>query len=192
MTTMPSLKERLQPYLPRLTLEWLAEAPGARHRAVEGSLVFADISGFTKLSEKLAKLGTVGAKEGIAEAGEIVVSPEFAARLPSSCVGAAKGEGRLLRKAPAGDAASLVWVLPELPDEVIEGSIPVAIRETLRAAIGEPEHRHVSVAFIHFDGTDELLRREDPSVLAEALHDLVSNTQAAVDTYGVCFLASDV
>ncbi|MDP9329986.1 MAG: tetratricopeptide repeat protein [Actinomycetota bacterium] len=302
MNTLPSLKERLQPYLPRLTLEWLAEAPGERHRAVEGSLVFADISGFTKLSEKLAKLGTVGAEEmadaitrcfsyllsvaydeggglvkfggdallllftadgsedhvvraaraamgmrkllqtvgklvtaggrvnlrmsvgahtgtfdfflvgeshreliatgpgssrvvemeGIAEAGEIVVSPEFAARLPNSCLGATKGEGRLLRKAPAGEASSLVWVLPELPDEVIEGSIPVAIRETLRAAIGEPEHRHVSVAFVHFDGTDELLRREAPNVVADALHELVANTQAAVDAYGVCFLASDV
>ena len=53
----------LQPYLPRLTLEWLANDPSALHRAVDGSVVFVDISGFTKLSEKLAKLGRVGAEE---------------------------------------------------------------------------------------------------------------------------------
>ena len=63
MSTTATLRARLQPYLPRLTLEWLADEGAARHRAVAGSLVFADISGFTKLSEKLAKLGTVGAEE---------------------------------------------------------------------------------------------------------------------------------
>ncbi|MDH5224102.1 MAG: adenylate/guanylate cyclase domain-containing protein, partial [Actinomycetota bacterium] len=63
MVTQPTIRGSLQPYLPRLTLQWLAEDPKALHRAVDGSVVFVDISGFTKLSEKLAKLGKVGAEE---------------------------------------------------------------------------------------------------------------------------------
>lgn len=53
----------LQQYLPRLVLFWDDEAPGARHRAIEGSMVFVDISGFTKMSERLARHGRVGAEE---------------------------------------------------------------------------------------------------------------------------------
>src|SRR3954451_5891583 len=58
-----SVHSRLQPYIPRLTLEWLATEPDRIHRSLEATLVFADISGFTALSEKLAKLGQIGAEE---------------------------------------------------------------------------------------------------------------------------------
>src|SRR6478672_3773458 len=58
-----SVQSRLQPYLPRLTLEWLATEPDRRHRSVDGSVVFVDISGFTRLSERLARFGRVGAEE---------------------------------------------------------------------------------------------------------------------------------
>jgi hypothetical protein len=54
VVTRTTIRSSLQPYLPRLTLQWLAEDPKALHRAVNGSVVFVDISGFTKLSEKLA------------------------------------------------------------------------------------------------------------------------------------------
>ncbi len=301
MTSTPSLRTRLQPYLPRLTLEWLAEDPNVRHRVIDGSLVFADISGFTKLSEKLAKLGTQGAEEmadvitrcfaelltiaydqdgglvkfggdallllftgespeehvaraaraafgmrkrlqtvgklvtaggrvnlrmsvgahtgsfdfflvgashreliatgpgitevvrmeGTAGAGEIVISSPFAALLPASCVAGSKGPGRLLRNAPPGGPSAHVWVLPDIDDVLLEGSISTATRETVLSGVAEPEHRQVSVAFIHFDETDELLVREGPGVLADELHGLVRDTQAAADEYGVCFLASD-
>ncbi len=53
----------LQPYVPHLVPEWLAESPEAEHRALEGTLVFADISGFTALTEKLAASGKAGAEE---------------------------------------------------------------------------------------------------------------------------------
>src|SRR5437764_4617292 len=55
--------ERLKPYVPRQILQWLAETPSVNYREIEGSLVFVDISGFTKLSERLAKRGKVGAEE---------------------------------------------------------------------------------------------------------------------------------
>ena len=52
--------ERLLPYIPRLLLDWPA---GARSLEVEGTLVSADLSGFTRLSERLAALGREGAEE---------------------------------------------------------------------------------------------------------------------------------
>ena len=130
--------------------------------------------------------------EGTATAGEIVLSPATIDHLPGGCVGAAKGEGWLLRSAPRGEAPSPTWVLPELEPATLEGSVPMAIRETLLAAINEPEHRQVCVAFLHFDGTDEILATQGPEVLADGLQQLVGETQAAVDEYGICFLASDV
>jgi class 3 adenylate cyclase/tetratricopeptide (TPR) repeat protein len=57
----------LAPYLPRLVIEWAGNdpwpPPSTTHRVVDGSLLFADISGFTALSERLAGNGRVGAEE---------------------------------------------------------------------------------------------------------------------------------
>ncbi|MGH2758003.1 MAG: tetratricopeptide repeat protein [Actinomycetota bacterium] len=53
----------LSPFVPRLVPEWIAEAPEARHRSIDGTLVFTDLSGFTAMSERLAELGKVGAEE---------------------------------------------------------------------------------------------------------------------------------
>ena len=300
--TTPAVRSRLQPYLPRLTLEWLADEPDRLHRRVDASMVFVDISGFTALSEKLAKLGRVGAEEmaeaingcftellvlayeqggsllkfggdallvlfpggepadqaaraaraaigmrkrlrqvgriqtpggrvnlrmsvgmhtgafdlflvgdshrelivtgpaatevvsmeGTADAGEIVMSPMAAALLPASSRGDAKGDGVFLRGAPAGEAPGTIAVLPEVSDELLMRSVPLATRDSLLAGVTEPEHRQVAVGFIHFDGTDALIEREGPDVLAGELDRLVRDTQAAVDELGVCFLGSDV
>jgi class 3 adenylate cyclase/tetratricopeptide (TPR) repeat protein len=55
--------ERLAPYVPRIAIEWLRETPDARHKQIEGSLAFVDISGFTSLTERLSRKGKVGAEE---------------------------------------------------------------------------------------------------------------------------------
>ena len=52
----------LAPYVPRLLHVWSAE-PGERWRAVDGTLVSVDISGFTALAERLASQGRRGAEE---------------------------------------------------------------------------------------------------------------------------------
>src|SRR3990172_4764819 len=52
-----------RPYLPRLMLQRLVTAPEERCWTVDGSVVFVDISGFTKLSERLAKHGKEGAEQ---------------------------------------------------------------------------------------------------------------------------------
>ena len=67
-------QELLRPYLPRLLLQWLAEAPDTPYRTVEGSIAFVDISGFTRLSERLAKRGRVGAEE-LTDAHVLLSSP---------------------------------------------------------------------------------------------------------------------
>ncbi len=53
----------LRPYVPRLVVDWLRHTPDDLVHEVEGSLAFVDISGFTKLTERLAKKGKVGAEE---------------------------------------------------------------------------------------------------------------------------------
>ena len=58
----PESSARLSRYLPRPVITWLAEDPDARYRSVDGSLVFADVSGFTALSERLARQGRIGAE----------------------------------------------------------------------------------------------------------------------------------
>jgi class 3 adenylate cyclase/tetratricopeptide (TPR) repeat protein len=55
--------DRLRPYVPGFVLEWLRDMPTIRHREVEGTLAFVDISGFTRLTERLAARGKVGAEE---------------------------------------------------------------------------------------------------------------------------------
>ena len=53
----------LKPYVPRLLIGWLRNNPDLKHRQVEGSLAFVDISGFTKMTERLARKGKIGLEE---------------------------------------------------------------------------------------------------------------------------------
>lgn len=48
------------PFASTLALEWIAHRPDDRTRIVPGTLAFFDISGFTRLSERLAGAGKVG------------------------------------------------------------------------------------------------------------------------------------
>ena len=54
--------DALKPYVPRLLIEWVHNSPELPYRQVEGSLAFVDISGFTALTERLARRGKVGAE----------------------------------------------------------------------------------------------------------------------------------
>ncbi len=53
----------LVPYLPRIVLEWARSDPDARWSELEGTMAFVDISGFTAMSERLARAGKAGAEE---------------------------------------------------------------------------------------------------------------------------------
>lgn len=53
----------LTPYVPRLVIDWQRDQPELSWRGLDGTMLSADISGFTKLSERLAGLGKRGAEE---------------------------------------------------------------------------------------------------------------------------------
>jgi class 3 adenylate cyclase/tetratricopeptide (TPR) repeat protein len=55
--------EALGPYVPELVIDWLRESPQASHRTLNGTLALIDISGFTQLTERFARVGKVGAEE---------------------------------------------------------------------------------------------------------------------------------
>jgi class 3 adenylate cyclase/tetratricopeptide (TPR) repeat protein len=52
----------LDRYVPRVLLRHVVDAPGELARMLEGTVVFADLSGFTRLSERLARTGPEGAE----------------------------------------------------------------------------------------------------------------------------------
>jgi class 3 adenylate cyclase/tetratricopeptide (TPR) repeat protein len=287
----------LTPFVPRVVVDWLREAPEARRRELEGTLVFVDISGFTAMSERLATKGKLGAEEvtdvmnlvfarlldvayawgggllkfggdalllffsaeehearacdaafgmrkalrelgrpqtsvgpvtlkmhvGIhsdafdfflvgethrelllagagvtrtvemesnSEAGEILVSAETAARLPARLFGDERGSGRLLKAAPGAVAA--MAPLPPLLGVDVSGCVPASVRRHLEAGESEPEHRQVSVAFVHVGGVDALLAGEGAEALADALEEIVVAAQRIAEEHGVTFLETDI
>ena len=130
--------------------------------------------------------------EGTADAGQIVVSPETAARLPAQCcpkprararcsaATAHQRRGQELRARSTARAASVDLRRPRLPAR--SGAV----------GRGEPEHRRVTIGFIHYDGTDEMIAQRPLAEVAGALDGLVSAAQEACDAHGVTFLGTDV
>ena len=55
--------EVFRPYVPAVVVDWLRESPDDSHRMVDGTLALIDISGFTRLTERFARAGKVGAEE---------------------------------------------------------------------------------------------------------------------------------
>ena len=288
----------LAPYLPRIAIEWANSDPSTSFREVDGSLLFADISGFTSLSERLARKGRIGAEEltgtlndcfaailavaydaggsllkfggdavlllfegdlhapracasalrmravmrdvggvstsvgrvrlrmsmgvhsgrihlfrvgrshrelivtgpgatavvemeSAASANEIVVSPGTATRLDSRLVGPRQGSGFLLRNRRLDAPSGLATTSVEAGDDA-HLAVPVVLREHLLAGPTEPEHKQASVAFVHFDGVDDLVSTQGPDAVVAALEDLVGAVQDATAEHGVTFLGSDV
>ncbi|MBT8248382.1 MAG: hypothetical protein KJN73_11230, partial [Acidimicrobiia bacterium] len=60
-TTRPEASS-LARYVPRLNAEWDRHT-SEQWREIDGTLCYIDISGFTALSEKLARRGRIGAEE---------------------------------------------------------------------------------------------------------------------------------
>ena len=289
----------LLPYVPRLLSRWVPTGDDDRHMRVTGSVAFVDISGFTRLTERLARKGKVGAEEmsdilsatfagllaetredgadlikwggdavlllfqgsdhaqraaraahrmraklrvigrlpttsgmvvlrmsvgvhsgdfdfflvgdpdihrellisgpaasttaeteAAAAAGQIGLSRATAALLDSRLLGPVLLDGHLLRLSPTrGYVAS-----EEPPTKRIDplGVLPPPIRAHLLSGAVEPEHRLITVAFVQFSGTDELMTSVGPAALAGALDDVVRNVQRACADHDVTFFETDI
>ena len=132
------------------------------------------------------------ALEAAASAGQILLSPETARKLPRSCVGAKTGPGFLLARSPAAREWQPPTGLPSPSEDVVERFLPVAVRAHLRSGSTAPEHRTAAVAFLHFGGLDEAIAREGTAGAGGRLDEVVRLVQDAVERYDVCFLDSDI
>lgn len=130
--------------------------------------------------------------EQVADAGEIVVSHDTAARLPAAAVGDVKGGGRLLRWRRVEEGGPGPTPARPVPESVIAATVPAALRRRLSDRGGEPEHRSACVAFVKFKGVDAMLAGSGPDATAAALDRLVVAVQEAADDEAVTFLATDI
>ena len=105
-------RSRLAAYLPRLLPAWAASEPGLSHREVDGSLVMFDISGFTRLTDRLSRQGRAGAEE-LSEVLDAVFG---------MLVSAAEVEGADLLKW-GGDAVLMLVEGPGHPTRAIRASL---------------------------------------------------------------------
>ena len=115
------------------------------------------------------------AMEAAASAGQIVLSEEIAAALPSRNHGVRRGPGILLRGSPAGAERSPVELART--DLDLSPFIPAGLRELVLAGGVEPEHRSVTVAFVQFEAFDELIERSGAAEAARVLDGLVRDVQ---------------
>jgi class 3 adenylate cyclase/tetratricopeptide (TPR) repeat protein len=112
-------------HVPAVVVDWCASSPDARARTVPGSLLFADVSGFTALTERLAHKGRVGAEELVD-----TLSRVFGGMLDT----AAQRGGDLLKF--GGDA--LLFLFHDEGHAVRACDTAVELRRHLRDATREP------------------------------------------------------
>jgi class 3 adenylate cyclase/tetratricopeptide (TPR) repeat protein len=134
---------------------------------------------------------TAVAMESLADAGEIALSPATVELIGAGHAGQRTGDGWLLEHAPVV-AATPAPDVGDVSDIDLPSCVPVELRKQLLIEQGEAEHRSISVGFLQFSGTDELLARKGSAALADALDDLVSNVQSACERFAVTFFATDI
>ncbi len=115
----------LRRHVPPIALTWDDEANGELWRSVDGTLVFADVSGFTALTEKLTQRGRIGAEE-IVETLNRVFGPMLQ-------IAAMRG-GELLKF--GGDALLFLFRGDDHPEQACDAA--VQMRTALRDAAAVP------------------------------------------------------
>jgi len=287
------------PYLPRLVREWATAVPGDRARELDGSLVSADLSGFTALSERLAAHGRAGAEELIllisgvfegliriaerhggdvlkfrgdallilftgsghepracvaaaemqwflreagptrssagevqlrmstgiysgachfylvgsshrelvatgpattetarledaASAGEIVVSVRTAAAVDPAWLGGERGGDVLLALPDGASASAPPPESADAPAADLAEYVPAPVRAHVAGDAAEGEHRHATVAFLRFKGTDALLAAEGQGAVLAQLDLLGRVVGETADELAITWLESDI
>jgi class 3 adenylate cyclase/tetratricopeptide (TPR) repeat protein len=287
-------------YVPRLLAPWAAAESGPAHRVVDGSLLLFDITGFTPLTERLARRGREGAEElsnlldavfsqllmdAETEGGDLLKwggdallllfdGPEHGCRAARAALRmqralaqigrATTSIGRVKLRASAGVASGPVHLVlagnpllhrelvllgptatavamlekaagmgevlvgpttaedlgPELvhprtdqayllagvptpanlrrkPEPapvpaVLQQLIPPQLRAYLSQPSREAEHRTIAVAFLRFDGTDDILADEGPEMVTTAIDEVLRNVEEAAAAHDVSFFDTDL
>lgn len=130
--------------------------------------------------------------EKAANAGEVVVSPQTAARLSPGAT-RDRGDGLLLlrRRRPRTEAHGTASIGTSGADRM-PTLFPIALGDFLAPGPPDPEHRVATIAFVRFSGTDTVLAQRGPTTLAAMLHELVSTVEEALEAEGVTLLATDL
>jgi class 3 adenylate cyclase/tetratricopeptide (TPR) repeat protein len=131
------------------------------------------------------------AMESVADAGQIALSPATAAALDAPYLGEPKGPATLLRRGPSVLGEREGW-LASVEGLDVAACMSVAVGNHLLAGGGEPEHRPLTAAFIHFMGVDELLASEGPEAVADALETTISTVERISLDHGVTFFDTDI
>lgn len=129
--------------------------------------------------------------EQVAEAGEVVVSPETAAAVGLRHTAPAPGPGLLLSSAPDAELDPQRARNATMPAD-LACAVPEVIRQHVASGLVESEHRFVTTGFVQFKGADELLTTQGAAALAAALREVVDVTAEAAARHEVTFLATDV
>jgi class 3 adenylate cyclase/tetratricopeptide (TPR) repeat protein len=124
-TAVASQQTRLAAYVPRVAAEWGLDSPNCPWQVIDGTLCFIDISGFTRLSERLAQRGRIGAEE----------LTEVLSRVFGNMLDLAYQRGGSLLKF-GGDALLLFFQGPDHPVQAC--SAAVEMRSALREAVKIP------------------------------------------------------
>ena len=135
---------------------------------------------------------TVVAMEGLADAGQVLLSSATAERLPERCLGARRGPGVLLARTPTTRYFAPEETVIHPSEEAVAGCLSTEVRAHVMAAPAAPEHRTATVAFVQFGMLDEVIELSGPDQAAAALDEVVRVAQDAADRYEVCFLGTDI
>jgi class 3 adenylate cyclase/tetratricopeptide (TPR) repeat protein len=130
------------------------------------------------------------ALEAAAEAQQVLVSEETAARIPRAWRAAHRDGAVSLRFADSdsrswdgADSASLGSVLMKF--------VPAQLRRHVRRGFPESGHRHAAIGFVKVSDLDRRIE-EDPDEVCMALRRFVQDIEDAAKRYGACPLQSDI
>jgi class 3 adenylate cyclase/tetratricopeptide (TPR) repeat protein len=130
--------------------------------------------------------------EASASPGQVLLSPETAARLPRRALGEQAGPGVLLARSPSTRDFAPEEETERPDDDAVIRCLSTEVRAHVLAAPAAPEHRTAVVAFVQFAGLDDIIRERGPVAAARALGELVDAVEEAADLFQACFLGSDV
>lgn len=129
--------------------------------------------------------------EGSAERGEVMISRELADHLDPGLVEDGRVGGCLLVGTPGAPSVP-TDSFGDKAGSSVSRHLPSAVRRFLEAGGSGAEHRQAVVAFLAFEGTDDLIANDGPEACAVALDDLVTRTASACDEHEITLLGSDV